>query len=987
MITDKIKISSGIRTKTTLYIISSVIITFVIISAVLFISLLNSQRQSAAAEFYSIAGRHVADFDRKINNALDYLSSVTSVLEFQINEGQIDREALHRTMYYMFDGHSVTSSSIYFDANMYDGRDADYIGTVYGTPTTGRIAYYFYRYRDRTGYRQEALRDDMGFASLIYLAVKEAGAPTFTSPVIYDIGGVETMMFSIAYPIFDQQNEFIGVVTANIFLDDLHEQIQAEEIYETGYVIIVNSKGYMVYSPRPEDIGQPRADLGFTYPLPPDDVTSQIFNARSILNNQRTLLAGQTLFYPQIDARFYVSVAAPLVEINASGRTVLVTVITLSVSLLILLTAFLYYLIGRLTNPLIEFTKSTQDITEGDYSVRITGDYQDEFAVLKDSMNKMIERIENSFSEADYRRVTEEKMKAEEVSRTKSAFLANMSHEIRTPMNSIIGFSELALDDDISRKTEDYLYNILENSNWLLKIVNDILDISKIEAGKLKLENIPFNMHDLFTACRTIVSQKADEKGITLHFYAEPSIGKIPLGDPTRLNQILTNILSNAVKFTSSGIVKIRSNVVASTNDSVTMHFEVKDSGIGMTAEQIERIFDVFVQAESGTTRKYGGTGLGLAITKHLVEMMGGELTVESTPGIGSKFSFEITFDTINADNEDRPETKIIFDELSKPTFEGEILLCEDNTMNQQVIREHLARVGLSTIIAENGEIGVELVENRIKNGVKQFDLIFMDIHMPVMDGLEAAEIINKLDSNIPIIALTANIMSHDRELYKKSNMVGYVGKPFTSQELWRCLLRFFTPLHWQTEDRARHEQMENELRQKLISNFIKNNTNKYKEIEEALASEDIELAHRLVHTLKGNAGQLDKVFLQNAAADVEAKLKDGKNFATPEQMSILERALIAVLDEFQPLVKDREDKQPSTEPFDTGEAIEILKKVKPLIEDSDPECLDFIDELEKIPDSSELVRRMEDFDFEAAVEVLEELISKIEGDCGSSPQ
>ena len=977
------KFATGIRGKTTFYIISLVVVFFIIISVVIFGSLLNAQREAATAEFYAIAGKHVARFEREVNNALDYLSSVTSVLEFQINEGQIDREALHRTMYYMFDGHSIDSSSIYFEADMYDGRDAEYIDTVYGTPLSGRIAYYFYRYSGRTGYRQEALSDDMGFQSPIYLTTKEAGAPTFTSPVIYDIGGVETLMFSIAYPIFGQQNEFIGVVTANIFIDELYNQIQAEQIYETGYVIIVNSRGYMVYSPRFEDIGQARADLGFTYPLPPEEVTSEVFNARSILNNQRTLVAGQTLYFPQIEGRFYVSVAAPLSEINAEGTRLMILIIALSVSMLIILTIVLYYLIGRLTKPLIEFTKRTRDIAAGDYSVRITGDYQDEFAVLKDSMNTMIERIENSFSKADYQRVTEEKLRAEEVSQTKSAFLANMSHEIRTPMNSIIGFSELALDDDISLKTRDYLSNINENSKWLLKIVNDILDISKIEAGKLTLESIPFKMHDLFSACRSMISHKADEKGIDLHFYAEPSIGRMPLGDPTRLNQILTNILSNAVKFTSSGIIKVRSDIVSTTENSVTMHFEVKDSGIGMTPEQIARIFDVFAQAESGTTRKYGGTGLGLAITKHLVEMMGGELSVESTPGIGSKFSFDITFDTIDVDSDEEPETKIIFDELTKPAFEGEILLCEDNSMNQQVISEHLSRVGLKTTVAENGKIGVEMVENRVKRIAdnpqeKQFDLIFMDVHMPVMDGLEAAEKIHELDADIPIIALTANIMTHDRELYKRSNMVGYVGKPFTSQELWRCLMKYFTPLYWETEDKVRHEQTENKLRHKLIDNFVSKNNDKFAEIENALNSGDITLAHRLAHTLKSNAGQLEKTLLQNAADTVETQLAGGENNVTAEQMETLERELSAVLKELEPIATEHATAKTAAEPVDTAAAVELLNKVKPLVEDDDSECIEFVDELRNIPGSEELIMRIEDFDFSSAAELINELIEKL---------
>jgi len=491
---------------------------------------------------------------------------------------------------------------------------------------------------------------------------------------------------------------------------------------------------------------------------------------------------------------------------------------------------------------------------------------------------------------------------AEIANRTKSSFLASMSHEIRTPMNSIVGFSELALDDDISQKTKHYLENIMENSRWLLLIINDILDISKIESGKLELEKVPFSLPDIFTSCRTMITPKTNEKGLILQFYAEPSVGKIPLGDPTRLRQVLANLLSNAEKFTKSGIIKVQSIIKEFSDDKITMYFEVIDSGIGMTSEQISKIFTPFTQAESGTTRKYGGTGLGLTITNYLVEMMGGKLNVESAPGVGSKFSFELTFDTINKNYDNLNENRIAQIELKKPAFKGEVLLCEDNYMNQQVICEHLTRVGIKTVLAENGKVGVDLVKKRAEKGEKQFDLIFMDIHMPVMDGLEASTKILELNTSIPIVALTANVMSHDRELYKKNGMVDYVGKPFTSQELWHCLMRFFTPIDWEADDKTLYTKTDEELRQEMINIFVSNNKNIFNEIEDAINTGDIKLAHRLVHSLNGNAGHLGKTLLQQAAKNVEAQLKDGKNMITSERMAELKKELNAAIAEFTPM-------------------------------------------------------------------------------------
>ena len=563
--------------------------------------------------------------------------------------------------------------------------------------------------------------------------------------------------------------------------------------------------------------------------------------------------------------------------------------------------------------------------------------------------------------------VEEKTSVARNASEAKSRFLANMSHEIRTPMNSIIGFSELALDDTIPNKTRGYLGKILENADGLLQIINDILDISKIESGKMELEKIPFDIHELFTGCRTLILPKAIEKGITLHFYAEPSVNKMLLGDPTRLRQVLVNLLSNAVKFTNAGTVKVLADIKKRSEKSITMCFDVKDSGIGITKAQIEKIFDPFIQAEAGTKRKYGGTGLGLTITKNIIELMGGTLSVESTPGVGSTFRFELAFETIDVPDADKQKSKIILEELQKPVFVGEVLLCEDNAMNQQVICEHLSRVGLKAVVAENGEIGVNMVKSRAKKGEKQFDLIFMDIHMPVMDGLEAGGKILELNLGIPIIAMTANIMASDRETYIMSGMNDCIGKPFTSQELWRCLMKFLKPVGWQPNE-TNQTQATNDLHRKLINYFVEDNKNKFNEIVEALNEGDIKRAHRYAHTLKSNASQLGKTLLQQAAGNVEHSLKNNNNLVTPEQMTILETELNVVLAELEPLI------MPLPSPaLPTGqiEPLEVLAKLEPLLEMGSPDCRGLIGSLRPIPGSEELIQQIEDFEFEQAIVTL----------------
>ena len=412
-------------------------------------------------------------------------------------------------------------------------------------------------------------------------------------------------------------------------------------------------------------------------------------------------------------------------------------------------------------------------------------------------------------------------------SKAKSQFIANISHEIRTPMNSILGYSELALDDNISESTRGYLDRIILNAKWLLGIINDVLDISKIESGNLELEEVPFSIDEVLEYCRTLTTPASATKEVGLEFYADFDFNRPYdrlIGDPTKLGQIIVNLLSNAIKFTHEGTVKcsitcevldnevqnnevqnseiqnneIQDNEVqnneASIKETCRLRFEVTDTGIGLTEKQISKIFEPFMQADTSTTRKYGGTGLGLAITRRLIEAMGGDLSIKSKPGHGSKFSFTLDFKVAE---QRKLSTYIEGGHIDKPTFnKSEVLVVDDNDMNLGVVCEHLKRVGLTCIIAKDGSSAVELVEKRIKNGEKPFELIFMDIHMPKMDGRQASTIISGLNTGTPIIAMTAEVLSLPDEVsYKNCGMEGYISKPFTTQDLWRCLVRYLEPV------------------------------------------------------------------------------------------------------------------------------------------------------------------------------------------------
>jgi len=565
---------------------------------------------------------------------------------------------------------------------------------------------------------------------------------------------------------------------------------------------------------------------------------------------------------------------------------------------------------------------------------------------------------------------------AQSANRSKSIFLANMSHEIRTPMNSIIGFSELAQADVIPDNTRAYLGNIQDSAEWLLKIINDILDISKIESGKITLERIPFTLSDVFSYCQATIMPKITDKGIMLYCYAEPSVGHRLLGDPVRLRQIIMNLLSNAVKFTNSGTVKMLAALSNHTSNTVTVSFEIKDSGIGMSSEQIDRIFNPFTQAEESITRRFGGTGLGLTITKGIIELMGGTLTVDSILGVGSKFNFEITFDLVN--ETELQSEEVIFNDSEKPNFSGEILICEDNNLNQMVICDHLQRVGLKTVVAENGQEGIDIISQRLsesddstRSKMKPFDLIFMDIHMPVMDGLEAADKITKMGVKTPIVALTANIMSNDIELYKANGMHDTVGKPFTTVDLWKCLTKYIPVSGFTTIEKNEQATQDSKAMRMIKINFVKNNQTLQMDIASALDKGDFKTAHRLVHTLKSNAGQIGFNKLQRAAVEVEEIIKNEK---TDDRLMLkLGLELKNALDELAPLLKEAEEQKIAARSDDVSitKAIELINQLQPLLESKDTKCMKLLDELYKIPGTEKLTDEIEKYQFKQALSTL----------------
>jgi signal transduction histidine kinase/ActR/RegA family two-component response regulator len=426
-------------------------------------------------------------------------------------------------------------------------------------------------------------------------------------------------------------------------------------------------------------------------------------------------------------------------------------------------------------------------ISQGVLSARVKVYSKDEIGMLATSFNRMTDTLEHNIQDLmdTEEKLKEEKKKAESSEKVKQLFLANMSHEIRTPMNAILGFTRLLQDSSIDEEQRKYIEIILQSGDNLLVIINDILDFSKIEAGKVVFEVMPFHLVDSINSIIDLQSAKAGQKNIKLTSHIDENLPVMVQGDAVRLNQIMLNLISNAIKFTEQGEVNISVTAIKQTDNDVVIGFAVKDTGIGIPIEKQEKIFEIFEQATTSTVRKFGGTGLGLSIVKQLVELQGGKITVKSQPGEGSEFSFRLRFLKQSAEDTltGLPSPVIAKPaELTKAGAGKRILVAEDNPINSLLVIKVLKRQGYETDVAENGKIALE------KHLSNKYDMILMDLQMPEMDGYEATMKIRRSETdnnNIPIIAMTAHTIKGEYERCMEIGMNNFISKPFRPDDLY----------------------------------------------------------------------------------------------------------------------------------------------------------------------------------------------------------
>lgn len=508
---------------------------------------------------------------------------------------------------------------------------------------------------------------------------------------------------------------------------------------------------------------------------------------------------------------------------------------------------------------------------------------------------------------------------AQQADKTKDAFIANVSHELRTPLGAVTGLSALALEHSVDARQRDYLQKIGDAGKHMARIINDLLDLSKIVAGRMEFENIPFHLRAMIQHARDVIRHRAEAKGLRLGFRVRDEVPDILIGDPLRLEQILLNLVGNAIKFTASGAVEVRVAHIASADGRVWLAIDVEDSGVGIRTEDLAGLFQPFAQANVSTSRKFGGTGLGLALSQHLAQLMDGGISISSREGIGSIFSLKVHLGVGLPASLPETEAGAAPHAVREHYKDVHVLVVEDDAINTEIVGELLGGIGITPRVAGNG---LEAVEILAAAGPGAFDLVLMDVQMPVMDGLTATRRIRTWPrfDRLPIVAMTAHALEHERQIGAAAGMNDHVVKPFDLDNFYQVLAKWL-PASSKAPPERRDAKPElpaapglaalqgidteaalkrfvgNEERYRhWLVKFVEESPTVAARIREALAAGQPELAARSAHSFKGGVGTIGLCELQERATELEAALK-ARQTAEPE-LQRMERAIDAAREE-----------------------------------------------------------------------------------------
>ncbi|MEE8416223.1 MAG: response regulator, partial [Desulfobacterales bacterium] len=586
-----------------------------------------------------------------------------------------------------------------------------------------------------------------------------------------------------------------GYLVITIRPDFITNQVTENIIGQSGFLFFTDGNGLILAHP----------DKKYFF----EKVSSEKFRNMSKSAEKETPLKTEYLGQPvniqgrQLAPNLWVFAILPEQDLVADSKSLRKTVAIVTLFTILLISFLLYFLINwLLLKPIRKLAQASSNVGHGDLSVRLKVETKDEIGVLFAAFNKMVMDIEafrdeNKAQQAKLEHKVKErtvhlqlvnealttaKTEAEAANAAKSEFLANMSHEIRTPLNGIIGMSDLGMDAHSNDNPRDIFYTINSEASSLLSILNDILDFSKVEAGKLELEEIPFDLRTMLADIANTLAHRAVEKGLELISFLAPEVPSRLIGDPGRLRQILINLIGNALKFTREGKIYIKGEMLEDLGDQVKFRFIVKDSGIGIPREKQATIFESFTQVDGSTTRKYGGTGLGTTISKQLSKLMGGEIGLESQEGKGSTFWFTAVFKKQTERKTDRVKKAV-------DSLDLRVLVVDHNRANRHILVEYLKSWGCRPVAASDGREALDILRESVSLK-KPFNLVLTDLQMPEMSGFDLAKAIKEIDTlkNMSIMALTSAGQKGDGMHCKEIGIKGYLTKPIRRDELRKAI-------------------------------------------------------------------------------------------------------------------------------------------------------------------------------------------------------